>query len=160
MSKSVKQSRNKGFTLIELMVVVSIIAILSVIGVTAFSSAQKQGRDAKRRADIDAIAKALESNRDGVAGTYKPSGLSITTAAGYNGNATFNGYFSSGTAPKDPTNDNTTGLFYKTQITTSDTIFMTCAKLEGPQNGNATSNTGAGIGTTSTGTHFCMQNQQ
>lgn len=50
----------QGFTLIELLVVISIIAILSVIGVTIFVGAQKNARDSKRRADIDAISNALE----------------------------------------------------------------------------------------------------
>lgn len=50
----------KGFTLIELMVVIAIIAILSVIGITVFSSVQKSARDAKRRLDGKAIALALE----------------------------------------------------------------------------------------------------
>lgn len=55
--------KNKGFTLVELLVVVSIIAILSVIGLTIFTSAQKNARDARRKADIDAIANAIETTR-------------------------------------------------------------------------------------------------
>lgn len=53
----------QGFTLIELLVVVSIIAILSVIGVAVFTGVQKNARDARRRADINAIANALETNK-------------------------------------------------------------------------------------------------
>lgn len=52
--------RSSGFTLVELMVVITIIAILSVVGVTVFSGVQKSARDAKRRADLDAIRLALE----------------------------------------------------------------------------------------------------
>lgn len=54
-------SKNKaGFTLVELLVVITIIAILSVVGMTVFGSVQQRARDARRRGDIDAIAKALE----------------------------------------------------------------------------------------------------
>lgn len=49
----------KGFTLIELLVVIAIIGILATIIVASFTSAQRRGRDAKRKADLDAIKKAL-----------------------------------------------------------------------------------------------------
>lgn len=55
--------KQKGFTLIELLVVITIIAVLATIGLTIYTSAQKQARDAKRRGDIDAIAKALETKK-------------------------------------------------------------------------------------------------
>src|ERR1035437_10377472 len=52
-----------GFTLVELMVVISIIAILSMIGLTIYTSAQKSARDGKRRADLLTIQTALEQYR-------------------------------------------------------------------------------------------------
>lgn len=58
-----KKQTNKGFTLVELLVVVAIIAILSVIGLTVFTGAQANARDARRKADIDAIANAIETTR-------------------------------------------------------------------------------------------------
>ena len=54
------KSAPKGFSLVELLVVISIIAILSVIGITVFTGVQKGARDARRRGDIHAIAQALE----------------------------------------------------------------------------------------------------
>ncbi len=50
----------KGFTLIELMVAISIIAVLSTIGMVAYSKVQLLGRDARRKQDLRAIAQALE----------------------------------------------------------------------------------------------------
>lgn len=60
----------KGFSLIELMVVISIIAILAVIGAVVYSNVQSRGRDAKRQADVSAIADALESKKDPTIATY------------------------------------------------------------------------------------------
>jgi len=50
----------KGFTLIELMVVIAIIAILSTVGFVSFTNAQIAGRDARRKQDLRSIAQALE----------------------------------------------------------------------------------------------------
>lgn len=56
-----KNSKNKkGFTLIELLVVIAIIGILATFIVASFASAQARGRDARRKADLEAIQTALE----------------------------------------------------------------------------------------------------
>ena len=52
-------AQNRGFTLVELLVVISIIAILSVIGVTVFTGVQVAARDTKRREDLAALANAV-----------------------------------------------------------------------------------------------------
>lgn len=49
-----------GFTLIELMVAISIIAILSIVGIVVYSSVLKNSRDAKRISDLKFIQSALE----------------------------------------------------------------------------------------------------
>ena len=77
---------NKGFTLIELMVVIAIIGVLSLIAFGTYNSVQSRARDGKRRGDIDAILKALEINK---ATTYQP----LTTAQ-----------FAGGVVPTDPSN--------------------------------------------------------
>lgn len=57
-------NNQQGFTLIELMVAITIVAILSMMGLVAFTSVQKNARDSRRRGDIDAIAIALEANKN------------------------------------------------------------------------------------------------
>lgn len=52
--------KRNGFTLFELLVVISIIAVLSAIGMTVFGNVQASARDAKRKQDLQAIATALE----------------------------------------------------------------------------------------------------
>jgi general secretion pathway protein G len=49
-----------GFTLVELLVVMSIIGVLVTIVAGGFRSSQIRGRDAERKADLREIANALE----------------------------------------------------------------------------------------------------
>lgn len=60
MKKSTFTTRN-GFTLIELMIVMVLLAILVAIGTGSFMSSQKKSRDAKRKADLRQVAVTLEA---------------------------------------------------------------------------------------------------
>ncbi len=82
------KSNAQGFTLIELLVVIAIIAVLSVAGFMAYSRVQQSGRDTQRRAEIQSIAQALESNKNPTVSTY------IALA---------NSQFQANTVPTDPT---------------------------------------------------------
>ncbi len=50
----------KGFTLVELLVVIAIIALLSTLSVVALNSARTKARDARRLSDIKQIRTALD----------------------------------------------------------------------------------------------------
>lgn len=52
--------KKKGFTLLELLVVISIIAVLLAISASAFLSARATSRDAKRKTDLEQVRSALE----------------------------------------------------------------------------------------------------
>jgi len=52
-----------GFTLIELMVTISIIAIIIAIGIASYTGINKRSRDTKRKSDLEQIRSALEMYR-------------------------------------------------------------------------------------------------
>lgn len=69
-----KPKTKRGFTLIELLVVISIIGILAAFIVASFTTAQQKARDSKRKADLDAIKKALELAKSDTPGSrYYPT---------------------------------------------------------------------------------------
>ena len=53
----------KGFTLIEVLVAVTIIAVLISIGVVSYGSVNRRSRDAKRKGDMEQLRSALEMYR-------------------------------------------------------------------------------------------------
>lgn len=53
-------SQKAGFSLIEVLVVVTILGILSTIGVTSFMGIQAKARDSERKSDLRAFTSALE----------------------------------------------------------------------------------------------------
>lgn len=66
-----------GFTLIELMVTIAIIAILAAVGLVVYSTAQKSGRISKRAQDLDALKTALviyRSSNPSYPATFAPGG--------------------------------------------------------------------------------------
>lgn len=81
--KKNKQSlplRSNGFTLIEILIVMSLIGILAALSVVNFRSASMKGRDAQRKSDLRNIQTALRLYYNDF-GRY-PAGTSTMTACG------------------------------------------------------------------------------
>ena len=105
----------KGFTLVELMVVLSIIAILSVVGIVLYSGAQIKARDSIRKNDLNNIATALE--------LYKQSSTTLQYVIGNNIYvASMQAFMNS--IPDDPKG----GPYYYNSLDGS--TYSLCAKLE------------------------------
>lgn len=70
----------QGFTLVELLVVISIIALLSTLAIMSLNLARQKSRDAKRVADMRQFYSAMETfhinNK-----TYKPTGCATVNTA-------------------------------------------------------------------------------
>ncbi|MBI5019120.1 prepilin-type N-terminal cleavage/methylation domain-containing protein [Candidatus Gottesmanbacteria bacterium] len=71
---------HSGFSLVELLVTVSIIAILIAIGIASYATINKQSRDAKRKSDMEQVRAALEMYRTDN-GFYPSVGSGSWTAA-------------------------------------------------------------------------------
>ena len=67
------QPCNNGFSLIELLVVITIIALLIAVATISYTNAQQKARDAKRKTDLKGIQQALELHFQAT-GKYPPVG--------------------------------------------------------------------------------------
>jgi len=120
-----------GFTLIEVLVAATIIALLTSIGVVSYQAANRQARDAKRKADLEQIRAALQIYR-GDCGTYPASvsfGGPLTGAC-----PTTTTYMQQ--VPQDPK-----GGYYQYSQQGGGTSYVLCACLEG--GGGTTTCTGS-----------------
>lgn len=63
------RTRNKGFTIVELLIVIVVIGILAAIVIVAYSGVQNRANDVSVQADLQNIAKAIRSY-DAINGSY------------------------------------------------------------------------------------------
>ena len=76
-------NKNKlGFTLFELLVSISIIAVLTAVAVVSFGGLNKKTRDARRMADLEKIRVALESFKQ-INGSYPAAVGNTANLTGY-----------------------------------------------------------------------------
>ncbi len=143
----------KGFTLLELLVTISIIGILLAIGSASFSTAQKRGRDSRRQGDMKAVQKSLEQCY-ALDSEYPQTVTSGSALDCTSGSSTMN------QVPDDqkPEEDYT----YTVDNVGSATAYCLCAGLENLGRGNADSVGGGGVCsfTTTNNDYFCVSNQQ
>jgi len=59
-SKSKKHHQKRGFTLLETLIIITIIGILVAIGLTSYTNIQARARDTKRKNDLDSLQEAVE----------------------------------------------------------------------------------------------------
>lgn len=114
--KIIQERKNRGFSLLELLVVIGIIAILTALGTVSFTTAQKKTRDSRRLSDLKEIQNALETYH-AVNGAY-PGGA-------YPGGIDDLEYFSGGSVPVDPKKN----IPYIPESYGAD-IYSICADLE------------------------------
>jgi prepilin-type N-terminal cleavage/methylation domain-containing protein len=92
-----------GFTLIELLITISIIGILSVVGLSVFGNGpQQKARDSRRKSDVQDIKKAMELFKGDTSGNSKYP--NTTTGSLVSGN-----YMKS--LPTDPLSSSTNYLY-------------------------------------------------
>lgn len=109
-SKHNRRDMMRGFTIVELLVVVAIVSLLISLVIVGFSSIQQKSRDVRRAADIDVFVKALN--------LYNNDFSAYPIYDGYinGGDILSVALLNSGvlkSVPLDPTNQEVNGIIYK-----------------------------------------------
>lgn len=127
--KHTKKS-SSGFSLVELLVVATIIIVLTTIGLVSFQSAGRNSRDAKRKADLETVRQALVLYRADL-GNY-PTGSNYGTMT----NTLIGLDYLTSPAPADPKNVSPNVYSYSSAAGAS---FCVCATMENSTNAGGAS---------------------
>ena len=133
--KSISEAR-KGFTLVELMIVIAIIGILTVFFINTSTINLKRGRDSRRQSDLELIRSGIETFRADC-NSYP---LTLTFGSSLKGDGTTVNCANTNTyitiVPKDPIASQSY-LYYS-----DGTVYQVCAGLEAPPSGTTTKTCG------------------
>lgn len=135
--------KQRGFTLVELLISMSIIAILAVVLSVSFSNAQKGGRDQRRIEDMKAVQSAAEQY-------YLLKGSYPTTVSSWS----VNSQVVLQSFPVDPK-----GTSYYADSSNTSSAYCFCALLENSKNANAGWASPHCDWSNKT-SYFCVKNQQ
>lgn len=152
--------KEKGFTLLELLVVIGIIGILVAIGTISYTAAQSRGRDSRRKADLENIAKALEQyyGQNNVNQYSYPADADCTGLSDY----------LAGDVPTDPkwgfeyTDSTANNLSGGSGAFCEAASYCVCVELEATGTGNAYGRSGTTCTFSGAGSkdYFCVQSRQ
>ncbi len=136
--------KKKGFTLVEILVVVTIISLLASIAAISYSRFIKQSRDSRRKTDIEQIRAAIELYRN-----FKSAYPSALTFDG-TGEVSDAGVVYMSRVPSDPlsASDTNNTYYYASSGTFQD--YTICAYLEGGETTSITASCG------SVNCNYCM----
>lgn len=102
-------TKNNGFTIVELLIVVVVIAILAAITIVSFNGIQARAQDTKRISDINSISKVLAMYKVdyGVYPTHDTHGIGSweVSSQGYEFMPYIKQYGFGGGVPVDPINN-------------------------------------------------------
>lgn len=102
--------KKRAFTLIELVVVVAIIGILATLVMVNYIGAQAKSRDSKRKADVEAIASALEMYKSTYGNFFNMKKGIIDLSSSFDGKTELSKYLPNINSLEDPKNDGTTSV--------------------------------------------------
>lgn len=113
-----------GFTMIELLVVATIIVLLSTIGLVSYQNVSRSARNGKRSADIESVRSALVLYRADNSTYPSVTGKSNANFVSMIGTIQTAGYLSSEEVadPKDPT--------FQYTYSSNGSTFQVCATME------------------------------
>lgn len=143
-----KLAGKKGFTLVELLVVMAIISILATVILSGFRASQRRSRDAVRKSDLRQIGQALElfnsdHNQYPVGNSGRIAACPFNTAGpetdcqfGTGEMEDNEGHLYFRQLPNDPVNDGAGTPTYYYRSLTGQRAFQIYAHLENPEDQN------------------------